>query len=155
MAGPAKVPSWIDIGQIVCGIGGLLIFIGFIFGYLAMTNFPTSATNQGNLSNYQGDFEGFFIITAFGLLLAVGGWLMHSIWPKFQARPRPAPAVYAPPAPAPMAAPAPEAMAQAPPPPAPAPVAAPAAPLCPKCGKPTTYIAQYGRYYCYTDGLYV
>ncbi len=44
--------------------------------------------------------------------------------------------------------------AAAPPPPAPA-AAAPAAPLCAKCGKPTTYIAQYGRYYCYTDNLYV
>lgn len=42
----------------------------------------------------------------------------------------------------------------APPPPPPAPAAAPATPLCAKCGKPTTYIAQYGRYYCYTDNLY-
>jgi hypothetical protein len=47
--------------------------------------------------------------------------------------------------------------APAPPPPmAPAPVAAPApTPFCSKCGKPTTYIAQYGRYYCYDDKLYV
>jgi len=45
--------------------------------------------------------------------------------------------------------------AAAPPPPMAAPAAAPAAPLCAKCGKPTTYIAQYGRYYCYTDNLYV
>jgi len=43
----------------------------------------------------------------------------------------------------------------APPPPAPPPVAAPAAPNCAKCGQPTTYIAQYGRYYCYADNLYV
>ena len=57
-----------------------------------------------------------------------------------------APAYQAPPPAAPpMAAPAP-------PPPAPA---APAAPMCAKCGQPTTYIAQYGRYYCYTDNLYV
>jgi len=48
---------------------------------------------------------------------------------------------YAPPPPAPM-----------PPPPAPA---APATPPCAKCGRPTTYIAQYGRYYCYSDNLYV
>lgn len=58
--------------------------------------------------------------------------------------PQAAPA-YAPPAP-PMAA-------AAPPPPVAA--APPAAPICPKCGQPTTYIAQYGRYYCYTDQLYV
>ncbi len=49
-------------------------------------------------------------------------------------------------------------MAQAPmpatPPPPPS-AAAPPTPFCSKCGKPTTYIAQYGRYYCYDDKLYV
>jgi hypothetical protein len=60
--------------------------------------------------------------------------------------------MYAPPA---QAAPAPAPMAPPPPaPPAAAPVP-PAAPFCVKCGKPTTYIAQYGRYYCYADNLYV
>jgi hypothetical protein len=141
-----KVPSWITLGQIISGIGGLLMFIGFIFGYLAVTNFQTSS-GSGNINNFDGDLEGFFMITGFGVLLLVGGWLMHSVWPKFQARPRPAP-VYPTPAPA---APAPEGMPQAPPPPQ----AAPAAPNCAKCGRPTTYIAQYGRYYCYTDNLYV
>jgi len=48
-------------------------------------------------------------------------------------------------APAPMAAP----------PPGPAAPPGQAAPFCAKCGKPTTFIAQYGRYYCYTDNLYV
>jgi hypothetical protein len=38
---------------------------------------------------------------------------------------------------------------------APPAAAAPSAPFCSKCGKPTTYIAQYGRYYCYDDQLYV
>jgi len=75
-----------------------------------------------------------------------------------------APAMYAPPpmgqpmAAAPMAAPPAAAAAPAapaPPPPAAAPQAAPAVPFCSKCGKPTTYIAQYGRYYCYDDKLYV
>jgi uncharacterized membrane protein len=61
--------------------------------------------------------------------------------PQYMAPP---PQQYAPPAP--MAAP---------PPAAPPPAAAPAAPMCAKCGKPTTYIAQNGRYYCYTDNLYV
>ncbi|MGA7475942.1 MAG: hypothetical protein WBW47_01830 [Thermoplasmata archaeon] len=50
---------------------------------------------------------------------------------------------------------APVAPMAAPPPSAPPPAAAPAAPFCVKCGKPTTYIAQYGRYYCYADNLYV
>jgi hypothetical protein len=56
---------------------------------------------------------------------------------------------YAAPYAPPPAAPAPA------PPPVPAPAAAPSAPFCAKCGKPTTWIAQYGRYYCYTDNLYV
>jgi hypothetical protein len=28
-------------------------------------------------------------------------------------------------------------------------------PTCPKCGMPGTYIAQYSRFYCYTDQLYL
>lgn len=41
------------------------------------------------------------------------------------------------------------------------PMAPPAAPMptaaviCPRCGKPATYIPQYNRYYCYTDQQYV
>lgn len=33
--------------------------------------------------------------------------------------------------------------------------AQPAAPLCPKCGKPGTWIPQYKRYYCYTCKQYI
>ncbi len=36
-----------------------------------------------------------------------------------------------------------------------APAAAPAVPNCANCGQPTTYIAQYGRYYCYPCTRYV
>jgi len=58
---------------------------------------------------------------------------------------------------------APVAPYTAPPPVAPAPSAATppaaapaaAAPFCTKCGKPTTFIPQSGRYYCYTYNLYV
>jgi hypothetical protein len=32
---------------------------------------------------------------------------------------------------------------------------APAAVNCPTCGKPATWVAQYNRYYCYTDQKYV
>jgi hypothetical protein len=63
-----------------------------------------------------------------------------------------APPGYAPQYAPPPAYAAPPPMAAPPPPAAPA---APAAPMCAKCGRPTTYIAQYGRYYCYTDNLYV
>jgi hypothetical protein len=69
-----------------------------------------------------------------------------------QMPPPGAPPMYAPaPMAAPMAAPAPAA-APAPPPPAPG---AQAAPFCGTCGKPTTYIPQYGRYYCYDCKQYV
>jgi hypothetical protein len=30
-----------------------------------------------------------------------------------------------------------------------------AAPACPSCGQPATYVAQYGRYYCYGEGKYL
>ena len=36
-----------------------------------------------------------------------------------------------------------------------APAATPAPVICPRCGKPATYIPQYNRYYCYTDQMYV
>lgn len=144
-ATPVTLPGWITFGQILVGIGAILIFIGFIFGALAASNIPTSTTGpSGNLSSYQGDLEAFFVITGIGILIAFAGWGMHTVWPKFQARPRPAPTPVAPAAPA-----APSAGAAAPPPPP------PAAATCPKCGKPATYIAQYGRYYCYTDNLYI
>jgi YVTN family beta-propeller protein len=43
-------------------------------------------------------------------------------------------------------------MTAPPPPPAPP---APAVPNCATCGRPTTYIAQYSRYYCYSCAHYV
>jgi hypothetical protein len=38
--------------------------------------------------------------------------------------------------------------------PAPAPGVS-AAVMCPRCGKPATFVPQYNRYYCYTDQQYV
>ncbi len=55
-------------------------------------------------------------------------------------------------APAPMMASAPAAGGA---PPAPPPPGAAAAPFCGNCGKPTTYVPQYGRYYCYDCKQYV
>lgn len=141
-ATPVTLPGWITLGQVIVGIGAIIIFLGFIFGGLAASNIGTSATNQGNVQNYVNDLEAFFVLTGFGILIAMGGWGFHAIWPKFKARPRPVVAYVAP------VAPAPAAMAAPPPPP-------PAGPSCPKCGNPTTYVAQYGRYYCFTDKQYV
>jgi len=42
-----------------------------------------------------------------------------------------------------------------PPPPPPAPPARPATPFCTSCGRPTAFVAQYGRYYCYACARYV
>ncbi|MGQ9479403.1 MAG: PRC-barrel domain-containing protein [Thermoproteota archaeon] len=36
-----------------------------------------------------------------------------------------------------------------------APAAQPAAPTCPRCGKPATWIPQYKRYYCYNCKQYL
>jgi len=41
------------------------------------------------------------------------------------------------------------------PPPPPMAPATPAVPNCASCGRPTSYIAQYGRYYCYSCARYV
>jgi hypothetical protein len=141
---PAILPGWITLGKVIVGVGAIIIFVGFIFGGLAASNIGTSATNQGNAQNYVNDFEAFFVLTGVGILIAMAGWGFHSIWPKFKARPRLA-FTYVPPV---AAAPAPAGMAAPPPPP-------PAGLNCPKCGNPTTYIAQYGRYYCFTDNQYL
>ena len=70
--------------------------------------------------------------------------------PAYGATPYAVPAPAGPPQPA---APAPAAIG------APAAAAAisapPGAPICPRCGSPTTYIAQYNRWYCFKDQLYV
>ena len=73
-------------------------------------------------------------------------------WSSAPAQPAPASGGWSSPpaASAPQAAPA----AQAAPTPAMAP-AAPQAMTCPRCGKPATWIAQYSRWYCYTDSQYV
>jgi hypothetical protein len=141
---PVTLPKWITLGQVIVGIGAIIIFIGFIFGGLAASSIGTSATNQGNIQNYANDLEAFFVLTGLGILIAMAGWGFHSIWPKFKARPRPVLAYV------PAMAPGPASASMAAPPPPP-----PAGPNCPKCGNPTTYIAQYGRYYCLTDKQYV
>ena len=143
-ATPVTIPSWISLGQVITGIGAILIFIGFIFGAVALSSIPTS------VSNYQGDLETFFVLAGLGILLAIGGWLFDSVWPKYRARPRPTPPVVAPSA----SVPAPTTMAPAPPPPPPPLGNMPAPPNCPNCGKPTTYVAQYGRYYCFSCARY-
>ncbi|HZY71015.1 MAG TPA: hypothetical protein VFF67_08590 [Thermoplasmata archaeon] len=46
-------------------------------------------------------------------------------------------------------------MMPSPPPPPPPSTSGGTAPTCAKCGRPTAFIVAYGRYYCYTDQLYV
>ena len=60
--------------------------------------------------------------------------------------PQPGPAAGYPPAASP-AAPAAAAPTAAP--------AAPQAPACPRCQRPATWVAQYGRYYCYNCAQYI
>lgn len=72
-----------------------------------------------------------------------GGYPPQGGQPTYAAPP-PQPGYGAPP---PQAAPAPMA--------APPPAGAPSVPFCPTCGKPGTYVAQYGRYYCYDDKVYL
>ncbi|MFZ1023844.1 MAG: hypothetical protein WAN87_06895 [Thermoplasmata archaeon] len=90
---------------------------------------------------------GFIFGIILGIILLLAYIKFDPVINQARAQQGMAPPGYAPPvAPgAPMAAPMP-------PPPAAQPAAAP---ICPKCGQPTTYVAQYGRYYCYTDRQYV
>lgn len=106
-------------------LGGILIGIILLIAYIKFDPLITAARNQGQMG---------------------GGGYPPQGYAQPGYPPQGAPPAYAPP---PQAAPPP----MAPPPAAPAPVAG-AAPFCSKCGKPTTYIAQYGRYYCYDDKIY-
>jgi hypothetical protein len=141
---PAGMTLWDLIGFLIILVGAILVLVGFLLGDAAVSALTSSPPSQ---TTYQNDLEGFFIWTGLGVFLTILGYLCRSmLFPMMQARKRAAPAY----APAPMAAP----VAAPAPAPAPAPVA-PAVPACPTCGKPTTYIAQYGRYYCYADAKYV
>ncbi|MGA8710263.1 MAG: hypothetical protein WB786_03415 [Thermoplasmata archaeon] len=149
-----KLPSWLNlwdlIGLLIILVGAILILVGFLFGdagYAAESASPPVA------STIQGDFEAFFVWAGVGIFLTILGYLFRVMLPMFMGRKRAAPAASEAPA-TPTAHAAPVTMAPAAPP-QPAPVAAPAAPACANCGKPTTYIAQYGRYYCYACARYV
>ena len=147
---PAGMTLWDLIGFLMILVGGILVLVGFLLGEGAIA---AQTSSPPNASTFQNDYEGFFIWTGIGAFLTILGWLVRAmIAPILTSRKSAASSAMATPMPAP--APAAPAMAPAAPPPvAPAPV--PAAPVCPKCGKPTTYIAQYSRYYCYTDAQYV
>jgi hypothetical protein len=159
-----RIPAWLDFGVIIGFLGGILVLVGFSYG----NGYASDLTNGTSASTLQSMLEGFFVWCGVGFFLVVLGWALHIMLPLFMNRPKKAPAPYAAPM-APMAAPAqptPDAMpATMPMAAAPAAAAAaaptlgpavtPGAPNCANCGKPTTYIAQYGRYYCYSCARYV
>jgi len=166
-----RIPAWLDFGILIAFIGAILVLVGFLYGNAAYV--AESQTNP-SASTIAGDFEAFFIWTGVGIFLIVLGWIVHTMLPvvltTMQARKaaRPAmvaaPMMAAPMATAPPAAPAPAAAPSSAPMAAPAAASAPApvapavvpgAPACTVCGRPTTYIAQYGRYYCYACSRYV
>ncbi len=77
-----EFPRWLDLGIFAIGIGALLIFIGFIFGDAAFTQYGPG----GSLTNFQGDMETFFVLTGVGLLLTIGGWLFRLVTTLRRAR---------------------------------------------------------------------
>lgn len=143
---PVKLPGgitlWDLIGFVIILVGAILILVGFLEGDAAIGQLTATPPSE---TNYANDLQGFFVWTGVGIFLTILGWLLRvMVFPMMAARKQAAPSAMAPaPAMAPAAAPPM------------APAAVPATPVCPKCGKPTTYIAQYGRYYCYTDAVYV
>jgi hypothetical protein len=153
---PAGMNLWDLIGLLIIFVGSILILVGFLFG----DAYASQLGSGGSASTAQSDIEGFFIWTGVGIFLTILGWLFRVLLPMFMGRKRVAstPSVMATAYPsysAPAGYVAPTAEAPVTPAPQPAPVAAPAAPACANCGKPTTYIAQYGRYYCYACARYV
>lgn len=147
---PGGLTLWDLIGFLIILVGAILILVGFLLGdaaYAALSSSPPSPSTSQN------DIEGFFLWAGFGIFLTILGWLCRAmLFPILVARKRSAPVPYA--APAPTMAPAPVAAAPATPAPV-APAAVPAAPACANCGRPTTYVAQYSRYYCYSCSRYV
>ncbi len=153
------------------GIGGILGFIGVIG--VVLGNWRAGKRYQESMIKVGGILQIFPYVSIVGFILCLVGYIkadkkLESGWmpPLTQIAPgvmvvapgsvvvagggvayaQPAPYGSPPPyqygAPQPQYAPSPA--------PAPAPVAAaPAAPLCPRCGRPTTFVAQYNRYYCY------
>ncbi len=78
------MPPWLDIGLLVIGIGALLTFIGFLFG----AGFAGNAfVSGGNANTAQGDLEAFFVISGFGILVIVGGWMFRIIMTNRRGRP--------------------------------------------------------------------
>lgn len=80
-SGP-HMPRWLDVGLLVIGVGTLLIFIGFIFGAAAGGQF-----NGGTAATLSGDLEAFFVVTGFGILVVVGGWLYRVVMIARRGRP--------------------------------------------------------------------
>jgi hypothetical protein len=136
-----KTLIWMILGFI---LGGILIGIILLIAYIKFDPLINASRQQAQMGG--------------------GGYPPQGYPPQGYAQPGypapGAPPAYppqgAPPAyPPPQAAPAYAAPVPMQAPPAPVAAAPAAAPFCSKCGKPTTYIAQYGRYYCYDDKIYV
>jgi len=152
---------FVTAALLVVGAGGFAVF-GFLLIIWAIVDFVLyiqfkEIESMVNQHQYEAAKSKTLIWMILGFILGgiIIGILVLVAWLKFDPlitwqrnqMQGAAPAAYAPP----MAAP----VVMAPPPPAAAASAQAAAPFCPKCGKPTTFIAQYGRYYCYTDNQYV
>jgi len=139
---PAGMSLWDLLGVLIILVGAILILVGFLYG----DGYASQLGPGGSATTAQGDLEAFFVAAGVGIFLTILGWMFRFLLPMFLKKRAGAPASAA--APGMAAAPAPA-------PPAMAPATAPAAPACTNCGKPTTYIAQYGRYYCYSCARYV
>ncbi|MCI4337306.1 MAG: hypothetical protein L3K17_09030 [Thermoplasmata archaeon] len=128
----SEIKRMVDAGQYQAAKDKTLIWmiLGFIFGFILGIILLIAYLKFDPVINWQRQMQ-------------MGGGQPPAQPPAWGAPPPAAP---------PMAASAP------PPSPPPMPVAAPAAPaagICPRCGKPATWVAQYNRWYCYNDQQYV
>jgi len=144
------VPFGIIIGGFWLLIGGVVAIIVYLQMDSIQQKVNTRQYEAAKTQTLIWMILGFIFGILLGIILLIAYIKFDPLinWQRSQMQGGAPPAGFVPP----YAAPTPAAPVATPPPP---PAAAPAAPFCSKCGRPTTYIAQYGRYYCYTDNLYV
>lgn len=144
------------LGAIVLLVGLFFLYAGFAWVYQrARAGSYDDARPWALLLGVLGIPFGFILV---GLLYLIAYVMLGTAANEQRTMAAAAPSMGAPPMGASPAGPPVYAAAPAPgtaPPPMGAPAPMSAAPVCPRCGRPGTWIPQYGRYYCYTDQQYL
>ena len=134
----------------------LLLYVGYAYSYSATRNGQYEAARSPTLVlGILGLFLGFIIVGVLYLVAYVklGDAVNEMRQPVYGY---PGPGYY--PGPVPGAAPGyapPQTPLQGSNPTSPGAAAVPTGPACPRCGRPSVWVAQYSRYFCTTDQQYL